>query len=390
MNGNKVRATILAISVVQMGTSAISPILADIAAAFPQAGSFVVQFLMTFPSLLVIVCSLLAASLTRYVPKKWIAALGCGLFSLSGVLSWLFHGALSLLFLWGAVMGIGIGLVVPMATSLVSDCFSGAEQQTVMGWQSSAANVGAMLMTFLGGLLAAVHWSCNYLVYLIAVPGLVLAAVCLPRTVGRQGSEQTPNGGVGYFTLLQRWPVLAGCLLAAAVTMLFNIVPTNLSMYVTEAGIGSAAQAGTATSLLLLSGTLGGIFYGALSKRLGRYVMAFGFCMLAMGQLVCSAAPNMAVVYLGCLLCGCSISTVMPRAMLEMAEQSGGNPAATAALAMSASNLGGFCSPAITMAARQLSGSGSVSARFVLGAACALLVAVLVVLMVRREARQSV
>lgn len=390
MNGNKVKATILAISVVQMGTNAISPILADIAAAFPQAGSSSIQFLMTFPSLLVIVCSLLAASLTRYVPKKWIAAAGCGLFSLSGVLSWLFHGTLPMLFLWAAVMGVGIGLVVPMATSLVSDCFSGAEQQTVMGWQSSAANVGAMLMTFLGGLLAAVHWSCNYLVYLIAVPGLVLAVTCLPRTVGQQSSVQAANAGVGYFTLLRRSTVLAGCLLAAAVTMLFNIVPTNLSMYVTEAGIGSAAQAGTATSLLLLSGTLGGVCYGALAKRLGRYVMAFGFCMLAIGQLVCSVAPNMTMVYLGCLLCGCSISTVMPRAMLEMAEHSGGNPAATAALAMSASNLGGFCSPAITMAAQLLSGSGTVSVRFMLGAACALLAAALVVWMVHREARKNV
>lgn len=390
MDGRKIKATILAVSVVQMGTNAISPILADIAAAFPRAGSSSIQLLMTFPSLLVIVCSLLAASLTKYIPKKWIAAVGCGLFSLSGVLSWMFHGALSLLFLWAAVMGIGIGLVVPMATSLVSDCFSGAEQQTVMGWQSSAANVGAMLMTFLGGLLAAVHWSCNYLVYLIAVPGLVLAAVWLPRTAGQQSGAETSAAGVGFFTLLRRGPVLVGCLLAAAVTMLFNIVPTNLSMYITETGIGSAAQAGTATSLLLLSGTVGGVCYGALSKRLGRYVMTFGFCMLAVGQLVCSAAPNMAVVYLGCLLCGCSISTVMPRAMLEMAEHSGGNPAATAALAMSASNLGGFCSPAITMAARLLSGGGAVSIRFMLGAACALLAAALVAYMIRREAKQSI
>lgn len=389
MKKNQIKAAILAISVVQMGTNAISPILADIASAFPQASSSSVQFLMTFPSLFVIVFSLLAASLTRRVPKKYIAAVGCGLFSLSGVLSWLFHGSLPLLFAWAACMGVGIGLVVPMATSLVSDCFEGPEQQTVMGWQSSAANVGAMLMTFLGGLLAAVHWSCNYLVYLIAVPGFVLALTCLPRTAG-QVKQETSSGGAGFFTLLRRFPVLAGCLLAAAVTMLFNIVPTNLSMYVTEAGIGSAAQAGTATSLLLLSGTVGGLLYGTLAKKLGRYVMAFGFCMLAVGQLGCSVAPNMAVVYLGCLICGCSISSVMPCAMLEMAEHSDGNPAATAALAMSASNLGGFCAPVITMAAQGITGSASVSVRFVVGAVCALVVAALVVLMVRQQAKQKV
>lgn len=46
MNKNKIKAAILAISVVQMGANAISPILADIAAAFSQAGSSSIQFLM--------------------------------------------------------------------------------------------------------------------------------------------------------------------------------------------------------------------------------------------------------------------------------------------------------------------------------------------------------
>lgn len=390
MNKTRIKAAILAISVVQMGTNAISPILADIAAAFPQAGSSSVQLLMTFPSLLVIVVSLVAASLAARVPKKYLAAWGCGLFSLSGVLSWLFHGSLALLFAWAGMMGIGIGLVVPMATSLVSDCFEGAQRQTVMGWQSSAANVGAMAMTFLGGLLATLHWSCNYLVYLIALPGLVLALTCLPRSAGRMASQSGQmDKGPGYFALLRRFPVLSGCLLAAAVTMLFNVVPTNLSMYVTEKGIGSAAQAGTATSLLLFSGTVGGLCYGALSKRLGRYVMAFGFSMLAIGQVVCSMAPTMSVVYVGCLICGCSISTVMPRAMLEMAEASDGNPAATAALAMSASNLGGFCAPVITSASQAITGSAAVAPRLVLGAGCALLVAVLVMIMVRTQAKRE-
>lgn len=384
-----IKAAILAISVVQMGTNAISPILADIAAAFPQAGGSGIQFLMTFPSLFVIACSLLAASLARKIPKKWIAAAGCGLFCLSGVLSFLFHGALPLLFAWAAMTGVGIGLVVPMATSLVNDCFTGPGQAQMMGWQSSAANVGAMLMTFLGGLLAAVHWSCNYLVYLVALPGLLLAVLCLPASAGRQeaGPAEGSARRTGFLPLLGRGPVLTGCLLAAAVTMLFNTAPTNLSMFVAEAGIGSAAQAGIATTLLLLSGTVGGLCYGWLSARLGRYVMVFGFGMLALGQLVCARAPGMAVVYLGCLLCGCAISTVMPAVMLHMAAYSDGDPAATAALAMSASNLGGFCAPVITMAAQALTGSGAVGSRFVLSAVCALAAAVLVALMVRAENR---
>ena len=44
MGKNKIKVGILAISVVQMGTNAISPILTDIAAAFPQADSSAFRF----------------------------------------------------------------------------------------------------------------------------------------------------------------------------------------------------------------------------------------------------------------------------------------------------------------------------------------------------------
>lgn len=380
------KAAILTMSVVQMGTNAISPILADIAAAFPQADDSSVQFLMTFPSLFVIGVTLLAAAAARYVPKKFLAAAGCTLFSISGLLSWLFHGSLPLLFVLAAVMGTGIGLVVPMATSLVTDCFTGQEQQTMMGWQSSSANVGAMLMTFLGGYLAQIHWSCNYLVYLIAAPGIFFSLVGLPRSAGRQAQRaDTIEAGGGILSLLKNGAVWGGCLLSLLVTMLFNIVPTNLSMYMTEQGLGTSAQAGTGATLLLLSGTVAGLCFGKLAGRLGRYVMAFGFAMLCAGQLICAAAPNVWVVYLGCLVCGCAISTVMPQVIIDAATVSGSQAAVTSALIMAASNLGGFCAPVFTVVVRALTGQATAGMRFVFSAVCAALTAAAVGFVVHRS-----
>lgn len=384
---NLAKAAILTMSVVQMGTNAISPILADIAQAFPQAGTSQVQLLMTFPSLLVIGVTLLSAWLANFIPKKYLAAAGCTLFSVSGVLSWCFHGALPLLFVWAALMGVGIGLVVPMATSLVTDLFTGKEQQMVMGWQSSAANVGAMLMTFVGGYLAQVHWSCNYLVYLIAVPGIVFSLTGLP---GRQSqaepetvAEQRKSGGM--LSLLGNKTILFGAFLSLAVTMLFNIAPTNLSMYLAEKEIGTAAQAGTAATLLLLSGTVGGLCFGKLASVFGRRVMVFGFAMLALGQLICAVAPNVIVVYAGCLVCGCAISTVMPQVIMDSAAQAAGQAALTSALIMSASNLGGFCAPVITVLAHTVTGSEGVEMRFVCSAVLAVIVAAIVLVATKQR-----
>lgn len=375
-SGASIKAAILTMSVVQMGTSAIAPIMADIQGAFPAAGASTVQFLMTFPSLAVIIVSLAGAGLAARVPKKYLAALGCALFALSGILSWAVHGSLAMLFVWAGIMGLGIGLVVPMATSLVSDCFTGAERQAVMGWQSSAANIGAMLMTFFGGLAAQIHWSCNYLVYLVALPGIFFCLAGLPRTTAAPAAAGGSSGGA-LKALLCSGAVLLNCAVSAIITMLFNLVPTNLSMYVAERGLGSSVEAGTGTSLLLLGGTCGGLLFGKVSGRLGHRVMALGFGMLTAGLLLCVSAPNIWFVYIGCLLGGSCISLVVPQLLLNGAACAGENTGMFSALIMAASNLGSFLTPVLTVLVKLATGSELVSPRLTCGAALAFIMTAL-------------
>ena len=121
------KAAILAMSFLQMATNAIASVLADIAAAFPEASATTVQYLMTFPNLLVVVMSVAAAKLAGRVAKRTLAAAGLLLGIAAGIGSWLLHGNLILLFVWAGFLGLGIGLVVPMATSLISDYFVGEE-----------------------------------------------------------------------------------------------------------------------------------------------------------------------------------------------------------------------------------------------------------------------
>ena len=366
-NNIMVKITILLISVVQMGTNAISPVLSDIASAFPDASASTVQFLMTFPSLMVLFFSLISSVIAEKVAKKYISSFGCFLFCISGLLSFLMHDNLVTLFVFSGLMGIGIGLVVTMALSLVSDCFEGEERQNMMGLQSTAANFGAMAMTFASGILGAIHWHCSYLVYFIALPGAILSLMFLPKvTQSNNEDKEIKKAKSSLLDLVKKSDILLCCLMALLVTLLFNTIPTNLSMLLQEKGIGNAAQAGTAVTLLLLSGAIGGMAYGPLSKHLNKFTMVFGFTMLAIGQLICLTAGNIVFVYVGCLIGGCAISTVMPQVTLDAAAKSDGNTSGSSALVMAASNLGGFCAPFITILAKMLSGSNAVSSRFVL------------------------
>ena len=60
-NINGIKAAILTMSFLQMATNAIASVLADISLAFPNASATTVQYLMTFPNLLVVVMSVVAA-----------------------------------------------------------------------------------------------------------------------------------------------------------------------------------------------------------------------------------------------------------------------------------------------------------------------------------------
>ena len=117
------KASILTMSFVQMGANGISPILSQIGEAFPHASATRIQFLMTFPTIFSLFFTMISAFLSDVIPKKKLAVAGLATVGAGGVLAFLFHGSLGILFLWAAVIGIGIGMVSPMAPALINESF---------------------------------------------------------------------------------------------------------------------------------------------------------------------------------------------------------------------------------------------------------------------------
>lgn len=388
-NEKLIIAAILAVSVMQMGANGISPILADLAEAFPQASDSVIQFLMTFPGLMVIVFGLIAGVASQYVPKKWLSVAGSALFVLGGVLAWLFHGSLAILYVWAAMIGAGIGLAVPVNMGMVTELLAPEHQATVMGWSSGVAHIGSMLMTFVGGYLALIHWSYGYLVYLIAVPAVILSLIAYPNTISTgEKKEEAPAEGkkkVGILTLIKQPALLATGLTAFCSSLLFNTTPSNLSMQVAELGVGTSAQAGTGVSLMLLSGAISCMFYGKLSKKIGNYILTLDFVMMGIGQLICALAPNIWMIYLGCLIAGCSHGNNMAHCLMLGSKYAMGNSSLSASIVTSLSNLGAFCAPVLTMLAALISGGSAIAPRFRLSGCLALIVALVIAISCSRQ-----
>lgn len=194
INKSMLKAAILVLTFSQMATNGLSPAMADIAAQFPDAATSTIQFLMTLPGIFVVILSLISAWLTSIFPKKYLIGTGSICIICTGVFGVLFHGSLQILFVWSSLMGIGMGLISALTISLISDYFDGQEKTNLMGLQTGAANVGGMIMTAVGGVLTTIVWQYDYLVYLIAVPGLLLLIFFVPKTSPEKSGETARLG----------------------------------------------------------------------------------------------------------------------------------------------------------------------------------------------------
>lgn len=382
-------AAILTISFLQMATNASASILADIAAAFPGASVTTVQYLMTFPNLFVTAVSLLAAWLSSRFSKRSLAAFGLTLDLIAGIGSFFFHGNLFLLYLWAGLLGTGIGLAVPVAMSLISDYFDGGEKDTLLGYQTTAANVGSMMMTFFGGMLAVSGWYYDYLVYLLALPGLFLTCLFVPEinvtdakaegmcadSRAKREKRDIRIPGYAWFYLVT----------AAVFMLLFYMGPTNLSLFVEERGIGTAMTAGTAATILLAGGCITGIFFGRISAKIGRYTIVSGYGMLLLGYLLIYETANVLFFYIGSFFVGTSNTLVLPQCMGQLASGDKRQSTFLMSVGLAVANLGTFLAPVLTVLSGVIMGTELSGDRFLFTGILSGVLAVVSGICLRRE-----
>lgn len=361
-------------SFLQMATNAIASVLADISLAFPNASATTVQYLMTFPNLLVVVMSVVAARMASVVAKRTIAMTGLALGAISGVCSYLLHGNLGVLFVWAGVLGCGIGLVVPIATSLISDYFNGNEKDVLLGYQTASANVGSMMMTFLGGVIAARGWHYNYLVYLLAVPGFILTALFVPKknVMNADLNRDSTKGVVKMPSHTWRYFVMA-----AVFMLLFYMGPTNLAMLVEEQGIGNTMTSGTAATVLLFGGTVMGLLFGIIAGKIGKNTIPFGFFMLVIGYLLIHGAGKAGMLYLGSFLVGTSNTLVLPQCMGSVVTDDKQQSTFLMSVVFAVANLGTFLAPVLTSISALVMGSTTAASRFLFTGVTALVCTIL-------------
>ncbi len=357
-----IKMSILFYSLVQIGSICITTILARIAELFPEHSVTTIQFLATCSSVVIIFMALLTGKLAQHIAKKYLALFSASMFILSALGGFLFHGSLILLFVWQIILGIGIGILVPLGSSLIADYYTGEERSGLMGLQSAFISVGGVVLSLLAGALATIDWYFNYLALLLIIPGFLLLLFGLP--LDHPHPVQEIRGERNKVTVRV---VLFYGVTAFLFMQFFNVISTNLAIHLKENGIMGSAQSGIATSVFMLSGAIAGVMFKFFKRLLGERVIALGFLNLAVGGIIIGMGASFLVTLIGSFVAGFSLSIVMAQVVISIAEKE--KPAVltmSIAINMAINNLGGFLSPIFTKITKVVLNSERAADRFLL------------------------
>ena len=372
----KVTATILSMSLLTvMAGAAIAPALGIIKAHFSDASAMLVQFVVSMPALLIIVTNLFFLPLSRILRTRAIATTGLLLYVVAGA-GCFFVDDIYVLLLLRAILGISVGLIMPLSTGLLAFYFPPEEQARLMGLSAAMNQMGGVVATLLAGLLATIEWNYAFLVYLLGLIALVMVWLWLPDeqlgSANKRGVPFQPR------QLLKFHPSVIGMLL---LMMIFFIFPTNYAVVANQ-------QLGLRTELITLImvgldvvAFFVGMVFGGVMNSFRQSVKYFAPIFFLLGY-AAYLVPDVLMVVLGSACIGVANGVGVPYLNTIASIKGGKNSATTVMPLLSAAlYLGQFVSPIIvTPASHILFGSADLTGPYKVGIALCLLYVVQVYL----------
>jgi MFS family permease len=368
---------ILSISVLTLMTgTAISPALGKISAAFPSAGPTWIRLIVTIPAVMIVICSILCASLSKRIRKRTLVLCGVALYVIAGVGS-AFAPSFWFLFVSRLILGMAAGIFVPLANALILDFFDGPESGRMMGLAAMCNNLGGMIGPFCAGLLATLSWRHTFLIYLLGVPVFILCLLGL-REPPRAETERPEKSGLPAEVFL-----LGG--LTVLYMIAFTTVPVNLSLFVAVEKLGSTGAVGAILAVFSFFGMLEGAFLPQLMRLLKNALIPLALALMSLGFALLCVARDMGMILAAVIVFGVGSGSIIPYLFLTASRKA---PRESSTLAMSIISscvyLGQFLMPLVFDLVGVASGNSSIRFGFFVFSCClalGALVAVLIAIM---------
>ena len=240
-----------------------------------------------------------------------------------------------------ALLGVSVGMIMPLSTGLLSYYFPPEEQSRLMGLCAAMNQIGGVIATLVAGVLAKVGWNYAFLVYSMGLFVLILVFLFLPNE-----KLAAPKSSGGFIHNLKRfYPSVTGMLL---LMICFFIFPTNFSAVCVKTTSLDPIAVTIIMVALDVVVALVGVAFGWCMRRFKQYVKYFSPSFFLLGYLCFAISQSIPSLLVGCLFIGIANGIGVPY-LNTIASIKAGQEAATTVMPLLSAALyaGQFLSPLV-------------------------------------------
>jgi len=356
----KLMFTILSISLLTvMAGAAMAPALGVIHQHFANEGNLKIQLIVSIPALFIILTNLIFQWLCQMMKIRTLALLGLCMYVVFGAGAFFATNIWTVL-VFRALLGISVGMIMPLSTGLLAFYFPIDQQARLMGLAAFMSQLGGVIATFLSGFLCTLGWQYSFLVYLMGILALVLVAIYLPND--RLNTVQR-NERKGESSLFRFAPIIIGMFL---IMLLFFIIPTNFAII----SLANPKMTPQTITLIMVGldvvAAIAGLSFGKLMNAIPhciKYIAPIGFTL---GYTCLAAGTELIWLLSGSIIIGVANGVGIPY-LNTIASIKGGNDAAATVMPLlsAAMFIGQFLSPLIVSPCAKI--LGGVTAPYIIG-----------------------
>lgn len=342
INRNFLKFLIVLIAFQDVAAGVAGSIMADIIAAFPDYNPTIVMMVATFPGLLQILPALFYGKLSARFNKRHLLFTGLTLFVIGGTMPFFLADNLPLIIAFRGMLGLGVGITMPLSIDIITDFFEGREKDFMIGFgTSTVACIGAIFYQLAGGMLAdAFGWQYGFLTYLLPIFILALTFLYLPEPERKIGQETRK---IKIKTPKVIYSVTLGQMIYSA--LIFGYV-TNISVVIQNDQLGTATQAGMAISVFTFGTLLAGFVFGKVKHLLPISYLPVAVLMTGVGMMVCYFSHSLTMILIGSIIGGAGMGIGLPGVFARVTEATPPNSGTSyVGLVVVAQGLGGILGP---------------------------------------------
>lgn len=301
--------------VVDLPGLAISPVVSVIDKVFKDATHLECQLLEILPNFCIFPFILLSGKLSESRNKVTLVVTGLAIFLLSGVAYFFCDNIVSLIIV-SCTLGMGCGLIIPLAAGLLAETFVGKYRLQQMGIKSGIANFTLVFATFAVGLIEGKNWHLPFVVYLIAVIPLVMSIFLTGRFLGNDTSAgstatqapQVAKPAQSHSVTVRIWGIIVFYTLVTVtgITLSF-FIPFLMQKH----AMGDAAT-GYVSAAFYLALTVPGFWLGSVVRFLRGATIPVCVAAMICGLIIIPVVPALWAYFAGAVLVGFGYGALQP------------------------------------------------------------------------------